>query len=64
MQATDSSQVGPSELSQGQCMQPTRRLLRLPQVIDRTGIKKTKLYELQRDGLFPMRIQITSHAVG
>lgn len=45
-------------------MQPTRRLLRLPQVIDRTGIKKTKLYELQRDGLFPMRIQITSHAVG
>jgi len=45
-------------------MQSTRRLLRLPQVIDRTGIKKTKLYELQKDGLFPMRIQITAHAVG
>jgi len=44
-------------------MQSTR-LLRLPQVIDRTGIKKTKLYELQRDGLFPMRIEITAHAVG
>jgi hypothetical protein len=33
-----------------------------PQVIDRTGIKKTKLYELQKDGLFPMRIKITAHA--
>lgn len=44
-------------------MQSTR-LLRLPQVIDRTGIKKTKLYELQKDGLFPMRIKITAHAVG
>jgi prophage regulatory protein len=44
-------------------MQSTR-LLRLPQVIDRTGIRKTKLYELQKDGLFPMRIQITTHAVG
>ncbi len=44
-------------------MQSTR-LLRLPQVIDRTGIKKTKLYELQKEGLFPMRIRITAHAVG
>ena len=40
------------------------RLLRLPQVIDRTGLGKTKLYELQKDGLFPMRIKITSHSVG
>ena len=39
------------------------RLLRLPQVIDRTGLGKTKLYELQKDGLFPMRIKITAHAV-
>jgi len=43
-------------------MQSTR-LLRLPQVIDRTGLGKTKLYELQKDGLFPMRIKITAHAV-
>jgi prophage regulatory protein len=40
------------------------RLLRLPQVIDRTGLGKTKLYELQQHGLFPMRIKITAHAVG
>jgi len=40
------------------------RLLRLPQVIHRTGLKKTTLYELQKDGAFPMRIQITPHSVG
>jgi prophage regulatory protein len=40
------------------------RLLRLPQVIQQTGLKKTKLYELQKEGAFPMRIQITSHSVG
>jgi hypothetical protein len=27
------------------------------QVIDRTGLRKTKLYELQSDGLFPIAHQ-------
>jgi prophage regulatory protein len=40
------------------------RLLRLPQVLQQTGLGKTKIYELQKDGVFPMRIQITSHSVG
>jgi len=40
------------------------RLLRLPEVIQQTGLKKTKLYELQKEGAFPMRIQITSNSVG
>jgi predicted DNA-binding transcriptional regulator AlpA len=40
------------------------RLLRLPEVIQRVGIEKTKLYELQKAGCFPMSVQITSHAVG
>jgi prophage regulatory protein len=40
------------------------RLLRLPQVMKQTGLKKTKLYELQKEGAFPMRIQITSNSVG
>ena len=39
-------------------------LLRLPEVIQRVGIKKTKLYELQKAGCFPTSVQITSHAVG
>jgi prophage regulatory protein len=39
------------------------RMLRLPQVIDATGLGKTKIYELQRQGDFPMRIKITAHSV-
>ena len=40
------------------------RLLRLAQVISLTGLGKTKIYDLQAEGSFPMRVQITAHAVG
>ena len=40
------------------------RILRLPQVLDVTGLGKTKIYELQAAGHFPMRVQITDHSVG
>src|ERR1700687_5865178 len=40
------------------------RMLRLAQVIDITGLRKTKIYELQSEGRFPMRVQITAHSVG
>jgi prophage regulatory protein len=40
------------------------RILRLAQVIDITGLGKTKIYELQSEGTFPMRVQITAHSVG
>jgi prophage regulatory protein len=40
------------------------RLLRLAQVMDITGLGKTKIYELQSNGDFPMRVQITAHSVG
>jgi prophage regulatory protein len=40
------------------------RILRLAQVIEATGLGKTKIYELQAAGQFPMRVQITSHSVG
>jgi prophage regulatory protein len=40
------------------------RMLRLAQVIDITGLGKTKIYELQSEGSFPMRVQITAHSVG
>lgn len=40
------------------------RLLRLAQVLDVTGLGKTKIYELQSEGSFPMRVQITDHSVG
>ena len=40
------------------------RMLRLAQVLDATGLGKTKIYELQSRGEFPMRVKITSHTVG
>ena len=40
------------------------RMLRLAQVMDVTGLRKTKIYELQAEGEFPMRVKITTHAVG
>jgi prophage regulatory protein len=40
------------------------RMLRLAQVVDLTGLGKTKIYELQSEGSFPMRVQITGHSVG
>lgn len=38
-------------------------MLRLAQVIDVTGLGKTKIYELQAEGDLPMRVKITSHSV-
>lgn len=40
------------------------RMLRLPEVMQMTGLRKTKIYELQSQGDFPMRVKITSHSVG
>ena len=40
------------------------RILRLAQVIQMTGLRKTTLYELQSQGVFPLRIKITNHSVG
>jgi prophage regulatory protein len=40
------------------------RILRLAQVIDMTGLGKTKIYELQAKGGFPKSVPITAHAVG
>jgi prophage regulatory protein len=40
------------------------RILRLAQVIDMTGLGKTKIYQLQAQGRFPMSVRITTHSVG
>jgi prophage regulatory protein len=32
--------------------------------MDVTGLGRTKIYELQAAGHFPMRVQITDHSVG
>jgi prophage regulatory protein len=43
---------------------PSIRILRLSQVMEATGLRKTSIYELQAAGRFPMRVQITGHSVG
>jgi prophage regulatory protein len=47
------------EARPGQCM----RMLRLRRVLDITGLGKTTIYQLQADGNFPMRVQLTAHSV-
>ena len=57
----------PASLCSGTCRSPAAdpiRILRLGQVIEATGPGKSKIYELQATGNFPMRVQITSHCVG
>lgn len=45
------------------CHNPIK-LLRLPQVMEMTGLRKTKIYELHAEGAFPQRVKITGHSVG
>ena len=56
--------MGPITRNQLGPLREILHLLRLPQIMQQTGLKKTKLYELQKRGSFPMRIQITSNSVG
>ena len=39
------------------------RMLRIAQVLTLTGLGKTKIYELQSQGDFPMRVQLTPKRV-
>ena len=59
-----SGQVEPSTEQQASRWTPGIRLLRLPQVLDLTGLGKTTIYELQAEGKFPARVKITAHSVG
>lgn len=65
-QSEGAESAAPSEssiLASNSCSAPIH-VLRLAQVIERTGLRKTKIYELQSEGEFPMRVKITAHAVG
>jgi prophage regulatory protein len=55
---------GPSVGSQTPSRQSPIKLLRLPQVMEMTGLRKTKIYELHAEGAFPRRVKITAHSVG
>src|SRR6202043_2494307 len=39
------------------------RMIKLARVVEMTGLGKTTIYELQKDGRFPMRVQLTSNSV-
>lgn len=39
------------------------RMLRLRRVLEITGLGKTTIYQLQANGNFPMRVQLTAHSV-
>ncbi|WP_024537877.1 helix-turn-helix transcriptional regulator [Comamonas badia] len=49
--------------SQTPVVVPRDRLLRLPQVEQTTGIKKTTIYSLMEQGLFPRSIRLSARAV-
>jgi prophage regulatory protein len=37
------------------------RMLRLSQVVEKTGLGKTSIYELQKQGRFPRSVNLTGH---
>ncbi|MCP3714894.1 AlpA family transcriptional regulator [Paraburkholderia sp. CNPSo 3281] len=41
----------------------TRRYLRRPDVVQKTGLSATTLWRLERDGKFPARRQLSPHCV-
>jgi prophage regulatory protein len=59
-----SRERAPPSADQASMRRDAIRILRLAQVLERTGLGKTKLYELQSQGSFPMRVKITDHCVG
>jgi prophage regulatory protein len=40
------------------------RILRTDEVTERTGLSRSSIWRLERDGVFPARRQISSKAVG
>ncbi len=40
------------------------RFMRLTEVMQMTGLRKTMIYQLQADGDLPQRVQISAHCVG
>lgn len=60
---SDSSSTTARLLDQMAALNGGIRILRLAQVINITGLGKTKIYELQEED-FPQRVRITSHCVG
>ena len=44
-------------------MEPTKKFIRLPEVINRTGYRRTSIYEKISEGTFPAPIKLGPRAV-
>lgn len=42
---------------------PVKRLIRLKEVVDRTSLSKTSIYELMKSGEFPKQVHLGSQSV-
>lgn len=40
------------------------RILRLPEVTERTGLSRTTIWRKERDGDFPQRVRLSANSVG
>jgi prophage regulatory protein len=47
-----------------EAMDKPLRILRLPVVVERTGLKRDSIYRGARDGWFPRPVKIAQHASG
>ncbi len=45
-------------------MQKTLKMLRLPEVMEKVGLKTSQIYAMMAEGSFPCARQITGRAVG
>jgi len=45
-------------------MQKTLKMLRLPEVMDKVGLKTSKIYDMMAEGSFPRSRIITGRSVG
>lgn len=43
---------------------PPHRMLRLPQVMSRTGLSRSTIYEIINKGKFPRQVSLGPHSVG
>lgn len=45
-------------------MQPMKTILRLPEVMVKTGLSRSTIYAAMAQGSFPLQIQLSARAVG
>ena len=45
-------------------MEKTKRFIRLPEVINRTGYRRTSIYQKVAEGTFPAPVKLGPRAVG